>query len=48
MVQIQGEMKECEIFSVSLSIHGFSELKPFIHASSSGDSRVFFSDKKNS
>ena len=29
-----------EIFSVSLSIRGFSELKPHIYASSAGDSRV--------
>ena len=41
-------MKECEAFNVSLTIHGFSELNPRIHASYSGDSRVCFSDKKNS
>ena len=41
MVQTQGEMKECEVFNVSLSIRGFCELKPCIHASYSGDNRVF-------
>ena len=39
-------MKECEVFNVSLSIHGFGELKPCIHASYSGDSRVCTNDKK--
>ena len=48
MVQIQGKMKECEIFSVSLSICGFDELNSRIHASSSGDRRVCSYDKKNS
>ena len=41
-----GEMKECEVFNVSLSICGFCELKLHIHASSSGDSRVCIYDKK--
>ena len=45
MVQIQGE-KECEIFSISLSIHGFNEVKSCIHASYSGDNRVCIYDKK--
>ena len=48
MVQTQGEMKECEVFNVSLSIRGFCELNLRIHASYNGDSRVCFSDKKNS
>ena len=48
MVQIHGEMKKCEIFSVSLSIRRFDELKSHIHASSSGDRRVCSYDKKNS
>ena len=39
-------MKECELFNVSLSICGFCEQKPRIHASYSGDSRVCTSDKK--
>ena len=39
-------MKECEVFNVSLSIRGFSELKPRIHTSYSGDSRVCTYDKK--
>ena len=38
----------CEIFIISLSIHGFSELKPCIHASSFGDRSVCFSVKENS
>ena len=46
MVQIQGEKKECEIFSISLSIHGFNEVKSRIHTSYSGDSRIFIYDKK--
>ena len=46
MVQIQGEMKECEIFIVSLSIRGLCELNPHIHASYSGDRRVCIYDKK--
>ena len=46
MVQLQGEMKECEVFNVSLSIHGFCELKPRIHVSYNGDSRVYTYDKK--
>ena len=33
-------------FHVSLSIHRFIELKPRIHASYSGDSRVCTCDKK--
>ena len=39
-------MKECEVFNVSLSIRGFSELKPHIHANYSGDSRICTYDKK--
>ena len=39
-------MKECEAFNVSLTIRGFSELNPRIHASYSGDSRVCTCDKK--
>ena len=39
-------MKECEIFNVSLSIRGFSELNPHIHTSYSGDNRVCIYDKK--
>ena len=39
-------MKECEFFHVSLSIRGFCELKPRIHASSSRDSCVCIYDKK--
>ena len=35
-----------EIFSVSLSIRGFSELKPHIHASSSRHNRVCIYDNK--
>ena len=46
MVQIQGEKKECEIFSISLSICGFNEVKSRIHASSSGHRRVCIYDKK--
>ena len=46
MVQIQGEMKECEVFNVSLSIRGFCELNLCIHVSYSGDSRVCTYDKK--
>ena len=46
MVQIQGEMKECQIFSVSLSIRSLCELNPRIHASYSGDSHVCTNDKK--
>ena len=37
----------CEIFSISLFIRGFHQLKPRIHASSVGDRSVCFSDKKN-
>ena len=48
MVQIQGEKKECEIFSISLSIRGFHEKNPCIHVSYTEDSHVFFSVKKNS
>ena len=39
-------MKECEIFNVSLSIHGFSELNPRIHVSYSRDSCVCIYDEK--
>ena len=39
-------MEECEIFYNSLSIRGFSELKPHIHASSSRHSRVCIDDKR--
>ena len=39
-------MKKCEIFNVSLSIRGFSEPKPRIHASSSRHSRVCIDDKR--
>ena len=39
-------MKECEVFNVSFSIHGFSEQKSRIHMSYSGDSRVCTYDKK--
>ena len=39
-------MEECEIFYNSLSIRGFSELKPRIHASSSRHSRVCIDDKR--
>ena len=46
VVQIQGEKKQCEIFSISLSIHGFNELKSCIHASSSGHRSVCIYDKK--
>ena len=46
MVQIQGEKKECEIFSISPSIRGFNEVKSRIHASYSGDSCVCIYDKK--
>jgi len=46
VVQIQGEKKECEIFSISLSIRGFNEVKSRIHASSSGHRRVCIYDKK--
>ena len=38
----------CEIFSISLFIHRFHELKPHIHAISVGDRSVCFSNKKNS
>ena len=38
-------MEECEIFYNSLSICGFSELKPRIHVSSSRHSRVCIDDK---
>ena len=46
MVQIQGEMKECEVFNVSLSIRGFNEVKSRIHVSSSRHSRVCSNDKR--
>ena len=46
MVQIQGEKKEYEIFSISLSIRGFNEVKSRIHASSSGHRRVCIYDKE--
>ena len=39
-------MKESEIFNVTLSIHGFGELKSHIHASSSRHSRVCIKDKR--
>ena len=48
MVQIQGEKKECEIFSFLLSICGFYEEKSRIHVSSNGDRSVCFSVKENS
>ena len=38
----------CETFSTSLSIRGFNELKSRMHASSSGDSSVLFSNRKRS
>ena len=38
-------MKESENFNVSLSIHGFSELKSRIHVISSRHSRIFIDDK---
>ena len=38
----------CEIFSISLFIREFHELKLRIHASSNGDRRVCFSVKENS
>ena len=41
-------MKKCENLYASLSIRGFYEKKSRIHASSAGDIRIFFSDKKNS
>ena len=46
MIQIQGEMKECEIFYISLSIRGFCELNLRIHASYNGDIRVCIYDNK--
>ena len=46
MVQIQGEKKECEIFSISLSIREFNEAKSRIYASSSRHNRVCIHDKK--
>jgi len=44
-VQVQGEIKECEVFNVSPSIRGFSELKSRIHASSRRHSHVCIYDK---
>ena len=38
----------CEIFNISLSIRGFHEIKPRMHASFVGDSSICFSDKKSS
>ena len=46
MVQIHGEKKEYEIFSISLSIRRFNEVKSRIHASSSGHRHVCIYDKK--
>ena len=46
MVQIQGEKEECEIFSISLSMRDFNEVKSCIHVSSSGHRRVCIYDKK--
>ena len=43
-----GEDEVVEIFSVSLSIRGFREQKPHIHASSAGDRSICFSIKENS
>ena len=39
-------MKECEVFNVSLSICGFSELKLRIHASYSGYNSICTNDKE--
>ena len=41
-----GEMKECENFYASLSIHGLDEQKSRIHASSSRHSSVCINDKR--
>ena len=39
-------MEECEIFYNSLSIRGFSEIKPRIHVSSSRHNCVCIDDKR--